>query len=516
MTRGDGGLTRRTLSGLFWTAWGKGAYTALKLLVLAVMARLLSPADFGVVSAALVVIGFSTIFSHLGLGPALVQRAELEPRHLDTAFTTSLLFGTLLAVLIWLGAPAAAQALRIERVEPVLRALAWVFPLQGLAVAAESRLRRELRFQWLANLEVVTYGIGYGVVGIGLALAGWGVWALVTGQIAQTVLRSGVLLFKQPPRWRHLFELRAFRELMYFGGGFTVAKAANYLALQADNLVVGRFLGPQALGFYGRAYSLMAAPAQSFGTVLDQVLFPTLARIQHDPERLGTAYRRGVVLLGLITLAPSAALILLGPEVVAVILGPGWAPTVAPFQILAIGMLFRTSYKMSDSIARSTGAVYRRAWRQIAYAALVIVGAWVGQQWGIAGVAWGTLGALTVNFLLMAELGLEIGGMTWMEFWRAHVPALRLTVATFPFVWATTAALRRSELPAPLVLAVALAAGAVSALLLCRRAPNAFLGADGQWILNQLRGFRPGSRGRAPYTGKQPAYGDGNAPAAVP
>ena len=129
-------LTQRTITGMAWAAWGKGAYTVLQLGVLAIMARLITPAEFGVVSAAILVIGFSTVFSQLGLGPALVQRADLEQRHLDTAFSTSVLFGLLLGTIIWLGAPAAAGFLRMGEVRPVLRVLAGLFPLQGFSVAA--------------------------------------------------------------------------------------------------------------------------------------------------------------------------------------------------------------------------------------------------------------------------------------------------------------------------------------------------------------------------------------------
>lgn len=491
MKGGEGGLTRRTISGMFWAAWGKGAHAALQLLVLGIMARLVSASDFGVVSAALVVIGFSAIFSHIGLGPALVQRPQLEQRHLDTAFTTSVLFGLLLGAIVWIAAPAAAAALQIPDVQPVLRTLALVFPLQGLGVAADSLLRRDLRFRWLANLDVATYGLGYGGVGIGLALAGAGVWALVAGYMAQALLRNAILLVKQPPQWRRPFDLAAFRELLHFGGGFTLARAANYLAVQGDNLVVGRFLGPQALGFYGRAYSLMSAPAYGFGTVLDQVLFPAMAKVQHQPDRLAGAYRRGVALIALLTLPSSAALILLAPEFIAVVLGREWTAAIAPFQILTIGMLFRTSYKMSDSLARSTGAVYRRAWRQVWYAAFVVLGAWIGQHWGIAGVAWGALAALTFNFLVMAELSLNVAGSTWATFWRAHVPAVWLTIASFPVVWATAALLRGGSLPPLVVLGVSLALCGATQLVLCLRAPDVFLGKDGRWVLEKLRTFLP-------------------------
>jgi PST family polysaccharide transporter len=462
------------------------------------MARLVSATDFGIVSAALVVIGFSAIFSQLGFGPALVQRPQLEQRHLDTAFTSSVLFGLLLGTIIWIGAPAAAEFLRIESVRPVLRTLAWVFPLQGLGVAADSLLRRELHFRWLANLEVATYGLGYGVVGIGLALAGAGVWALVGGYMAQALLRSAILFVKRPPRWRQPFDRAAFRELLYFGGGFTVSRIANYVAVQGDNLVVGRFLGPQALGFYGRAYSLMSAPAYGFGQVLDQVLFPAMAKVQHDPQRLAAAYRRGVALIALLTLAPSAALILLAPEFIAVVLGPRWSPTVAPFQILTIGMLFRASYKVSDSLARSTGAVYRRAWRQILYASLVVLGAWIGQHWGVAGVAWGALAALTVNFLMMAELSLSVADIDWATFWRAHVPAVRMTMASLPIVGGTAALLRHWSLPPLAILVVTAVVAGAAVLALCNRAPGLFLGADGLWVLEALRGFLPQRLRREP------------------
>ena len=469
--------------------YGKVAFAILQLIILGVLARLLTPADFGVVSAAAVVIGFSAVVSQLGLGPALVQRSELEPKHIETAFAASVVLGLGLGAIIWLGASVAATFLRMPGIAPVLHVLAWVFPLQGLQTVASSLMSRELRFQWLANLDVVTYAIGYGVVGVAGALLGWGVWALVAAQMAQTILKTIVLLTQYPPRFRDFADRGAFADLMYFGGGFTVARIANYVALYGDNMTVGRFLGPTALGYYGRAYSLMSAPAYGFGAVLDAVLFPAMAKVQHDPPRLSAAFRRGVALIALLVLMPSATIILLAPELIHVALGARWAAVVPPFQILAIGMLFRTSYKMSDSITRSTGAVYRRAWRQVLYAALVVVGAWIGQHWGISGVAWGTLGALTVNFVLMAELGLDVGHLTWLEFWKAHQPAVYLTVVTFPPILLATVLLRHWELPAVVTLFAVSVVAVASALLCLVRAPTVFLGADGQWMLDTMRSF---------------------------
>jgi PST family polysaccharide transporter len=480
-----------------WMSYGKAAYFVLQLVVLGVLARLITPTEFGVVSAAMVVIGFSAIVSQLGLGPALVQRPVLERRHIDTAYTFSFLFGLCLGAMLWLAAPAAGTFMHMPEVTSVLRALAWVFPLNGLSTVGQSLLSRELHFSWLANLDVVSYGIGFGIVGIVTALLGWGVWALVAAQVGQSLGRTAVLLWKHPPRLRLILDGPAFRDLAYFGGGFTAARIANYVAVNGEKLVAGRVLGAAQLGYYGRAYSLMSAPAYAFGTVLDQVLFPAMARVQDDPPRLAAAYRRGVALIALLVLPASVAIILLAPEVIRVALGPKWEAVVAPFQVLGIGMLFRTSYKMSDSISRSTGAVYRRAWRQFLYALLVLVGAWVGTRWGIVGVSWGALLALSVNFFVMASLGLRVAGLSWREFWVAHQPAVLLTVVSFPLVWAATVGLRELHLPALVVLGAVATVLVGTCALLIWRAPTLFLGTDGQWMAGTLRSFLQKMRGRS-------------------
>lgn len=493
-------LTHQTLSGLLWTFYGKGAYALLQIAILAILARLVSPADFGVVSAALIVIGLSTIMSQVGLAPALVQREALERRHIDSAFFASLLLGLLLGVTIWVAAPLVSGFFRIGGVTPVLRALAWLFPLQGLATVAESLVKRELRFRWLANVDVISYGAGYGLVGIPAALLGWGVWALVAGQLAHNTFKTAILLYGKPPHLSSPVDFGALRDLMYFSGGFTVAKIANQAAQQGEKIVVGRFLGATQLGYYGRAYNLMSAPAAGIGTVLDAVLFPVMARVQSESQRLAVAYRRGMALITLVVLPPSAVLVLLAPEVVRVVLGPRWTPVIAPFQILGAGMLFRTSSKLGDSLTRATGAVYRRAWRQIVYALMVVGGAIVGQRWGIAGVAWFVVGALTVNFLLMAQLSLSEAAMPWSRLWLAQLPAALLTLASLPLVWGLAAALRHWGMPAVVTLTTGGALMLATCLLLAFAFPRVFLGPDGLWMLDTMRGYarRLVSRGGTP------------------
>jgi PST family polysaccharide transporter len=364
VTRGERGLTRQAVGNMAWVAWGSGATALLKILVLVVLTRLLTPADFGLVSAALVVIAFSLNFSQLGLGPALIQRPGLEPRHVSSAFYASVGLGLLVGASIWFAAPLIAQFFRMEHLTPVVRGLAFVFPIVGLATVPESLLQRDLRFRALANRDVVAYGVGYGVIGVGMALLGWGVWALVMAQVSQVLVRTIILMRLSPtliparPTWR------SFVELMEYGVGQSMSRVGVILANQVDNLVVGRWLGAVRLGEYSRAYQLMSVPTGLLGDVLDKVLFPTMARVQDDPRRLAAAFLQGTGLLALVTLPVGVVAAIVAPELVSVAFGPRWAGLVAPFQVLALGMMFRVCYRMSDSLSRATGKVYRRAWRQ--------------------------------------------------------------------------------------------------------------------------------------------------------
>ncbi len=477
-------------------AWGGGASALLKVAVLVLLTRLLSPDDFGMVGAALIVVGFSLVLSDLGLGPALVQRPVLEPRHVSTAFAGSVVLGLSMAGVVWLSAPAFAEFFRMPGLEPVVAVLAWVFPVKGLSGVAENLARRELRFRWLANVEIISYGVGYGLVGVLLAWLGAGVWALVFAQFAYAVLKAGILLWTIPPILRPAPQWAAFRDLLAFGAGNSAAQLGVLCANQADNFVVGRWLGAGALGLYSRAYQLMALPTAQFGSVLDYVLFPAMSKVQHDPRRLSLAYLRGTALLSLVMLPAGVVLWVLGPDLIRVLFGERWMPMAPAFQLLALGMMFRTSYRMSDSIARATGAVYRRAWRQWVYAGLVFLGALVGQRWGVTGVAAGVLGALFVNFLLMAQLGLSVGHIPWASFGRTQVPALRLAAVLALVTWAAVTLLRQADAPALARLATGGAVALGAAALLTWRFPGPLLGEPGIWMLGLVRtrmaqGFRP-------------------------
>jgi PST family polysaccharide transporter len=469
---------------MFWTFSGTSVQVGVQLLATMALARLLTPAEFGLMAAATVVIGFSQIVSQVGVGPAIIQRRELNPTHVRVAVTMSGILGVLLGAIVWFGSPLIAAFYRMPEVEPVLRVVAFLFPLDGLNTVAKSLLTRELRFRLYIALDVTAYVLGYALVGVVLAWYGYGVWALVSANVAQVAVRAIAMYLATRHSVRPSLNLRAARDLLSFGFGHSMAQIGTALSQQGDNLVVGRWLGPSALGIYGRAYHLMVLPASAFGRIINRVLFPVMSQVQDERDRLANAYERALAIVAFISLPLSAFLWVVAPEFIAVVLGPAWGDVVLPFRLFTISLLFRMSSKISDACTKAAGEVYHRALLQYVYAAMVVVGAIIGQRWGVGGVAVAVSIAMGLNWLTMGRLGLSVTGLSWLRFARAQVPATLLAAVVGAPAAVVTHWARAADLGTiPVLIVAGLAAVAVT-LMASRLHPELFLGSHGIWAVS--------------------------------
>jgi PST family polysaccharide transporter len=482
--------TGKILNGLFWVTCSRGSQTLMQFLVIIILARLVSPAEFGIVTAAMIIIGFSEIITELGIGTAIVQRKSLNEQHLNTGYIVSFTLAIVSGIIVFVLAPYVALFFGSSQMEPVLKVLALLFLLRGIGTIGESLAQREMRFRWLASRDVFSFGAGYFVFGVIPALLGYGVWALVSANLATAALKSTLLLISYPPKSLK-FRTQAFWELFTFGGGHTIARIANFAALRADNFIVGRFLGMAALGIYGRAYQLTGLPASVFGQILDKVLFPSMAKMQDRKEKLAAIYLRGASLIAMLTLPASVCGFIAAPEIINVVLGEDWTAVILPFRILLLGLLMRSGYKLSDLLAKATGAVYRRAWRHGLYALTVILGGWIGQFWGIPGVAVGVLTAVTLNFLLMTQLSLSLTEKGWADFAAVFVRPAFLTATYFLVIYPAIYVFRHLGLHDISLLAGTATVSVIFAFSVVKLAPNTLLGSHGLWLLNTLGSYLP-------------------------
>ncbi|HEX9821822.1 MAG TPA: lipopolysaccharide biosynthesis protein [Methylomirabilota bacterium] len=483
------GLTLRTLRSMVWTGGGLAAETALQAVVVMVLARLLTPPDFGLVSVALVVTGFVGSFGELGLIPALIQRENLQPAHIRTAFTGGLAFALLMVAALWVLSQPVARLFAMPALDSMLCVLALSPLLRAWGSVPFALLQRAMRFREISLASVLSYLVGFGVVGVAAATAGGGAWSLVAAHLTQVFVHSLTVYLAWPVSHRLGVDRQALRDLLAYGGGISVARLANHVATRGDNMIVGHALGPTALGLYGPAYHLMALPADLFQRLVHTVLFPAISRLQTEPRRLAAVYRRGLAVTGLVVLPATLLAILLAPEVVEVLLGPRWSGVTAPLQILAAGMFFRVGYKISGVVVKATGAVNRFAVRQIPYPIMVVSFAWVGTGWGIDGVAVGVVAALSVHYLLLTTLAMRVAGLTVRDYLGAHRSALLLAAAVSGQAWIAVAIVRALQLPGWATLAAVGLSTSLTVAALIRWLPTPVLGTEGIWFRRSLASF---------------------------
>lgn len=461
-------LGPRARSALGWQLLAQGTTTGVQMVVNIILARLLMPSDFGILGIATMMIGLVGIFHTLGLPQALIQRREVHPVHLASAFWGTLLMGLLLWGLMMAIAPAVGAFFAEPRMVSVLRVTALCFLIAPFGAVPRATLQRVLdgRRPFYATLAGTVVG---GVVGVGMALAGYGYWSLVGTQLAASLVGTvGIcaLAGYVPPLSP---TLRGVKDLYVFGVGFTGVGLFNHVADQADYFVVGRWLGTAELGLYTRAFTLISQPLGMVSATLTPVLFPTFSRIQDDPARARALLAR--VLTGIATFTfPALALFgVTAPELIPLVFGRQWSGAVVPAQILAAAGMIRTVANPGGAVIKAFGRVYGEAWAHAGCAAVVAVAAVLGSRWGITGVSWGVLLATCLFVLGIGSLVAKSCGFGATDYGRALTrPALiaaAVLAGTLPLSWVLRSHSVAEAVTLALTVTLGLAIGA-SALLL--------------------------------------------------
>lgn len=432
-------LTDKAIHGFMWLFASSGVQSISQLVVTSILARLLSPSDFGVVAAAMVVVFFAEFLYEMGVGPAIVQKEKIEPIHINVSYTFSVLSGVFLAVIFYLYLNRyIALFFEFESLESILDALIWIFPLRTISQISYSLLQRELQFRSIAGSDAISYIIGFGLVGVSLAYLDFGVWSLVWANIVQAVIYSLFLMTVKPHSIKFAFNWKALKELLTYGTGFTISQIFNFIARKADYVIIGKLLGAASLGIYSKAYALMNGPNNLIGKVITTILFSIFSRKQDKAHLFADSFRKIYSILFIACLPTSFLLFLLSPEIIYLLLGSQWTDAILPFQILTLGMTLRIAYKIGGSFSKSIGKVYSNALVQVVYSILIALASLLGAKWGIEGVCVGITLALFINLLMHVGVSIRYTNFTWLAFITSWIPGCVLTLLVGPIVFFVT------------------------------------------------------------------------------
>jgi O-antigen/teichoic acid export membrane protein len=374
------------MRGLAWKATSQIVGQGARLLVAVLLARLLTPREFGLAGMVLVFSSLVLVFSDLALGAALVQRKELSEEQRCTAFWTSVAAGALFtAVGILLSGPI-ASFYREDDVQPLLMALSSVFLIASLATTHEALLVRAMEFR-AVELRVMIGLVAGAAAGVAVAARGGGAWAIIAQQIATAIVTTTLIVIRSPWRPKLRFSREALRDLGGFSSFVLGHRFLYYVHRNADNLLIGRVLGAAALGVYALAYNVMLIPFSRIAGPVQQVLFPAFSRLQDQPERIAALWIRATRLVGAISIPALCGLVVVAPDFVSVIFGDSWAAAVPLIQVLAWVGLLQSLQTLNTEILQARDRTSTIFAYSVVFFCAHLTAFVVGLQWGVRGVA---------------------------------------------------------------------------------------------------------------------------------
>jgi O-antigen/teichoic acid export membrane protein len=333
---------KKLASGVGWGTVSVITITVFQLVFMAVMARLLEPADFGLVAIANVSLRFFSYFAQMGIAPALIQKPTLDDGDVRAALALSLGVSTFFFLLALASAGMIQNFFEMQSLGLVVQIMAFNFVIVGFSSVTLGLMRRNTKFKALAIVEIISYVCGYGLVGLSAAYYGAGVWALVAAFMTQTGVTALISysIARHPIGVRHTSEQR--KHFVSFGGRYSLIGFIEFLSSNIDALIIGKLMGATPAGYYNRALLLANLPVQQPANVLTKALFPIMSSMGNQHDKQSTSFQLSTLLIGSYAFAVGIGIYIAAPEIVRVLLGEKWLDAIPILQILAwsVGPLY--------------------------------------------------------------------------------------------------------------------------------------------------------------------------------
>lgn len=329
-------LKKKTVSGMIWSALQRFGTMGISFVSNIVLARLLTPDDYGCIGMLAIFITVSNTFVDGGFGSALIQKKEPTQKDYSTIFWLNLFMSVVIYGILYISAPAVSRFYDIPLLSSVLRVQGIVLIIDALNIVQTNQLRKSINFKRLAVIYIASQIVG-AVCAIVLAYMGWGVWALVAQQIIASSITSVILWVMN--RWlpQLCFSFDSFKQLFSFGGFILASNLINTFCNNVQGLLIGKFFNPAILGYYTQAYKLEDVASHSISSVVEQVAYPVFSKVQSDNDGLKNVIYRLILSIAYVTFPMMLILVLIAEPLIGLLYGEKWLPSVPYFQIICIG-----------------------------------------------------------------------------------------------------------------------------------------------------------------------------------
>lgn len=347
-------IKRQLFSGVFYTALAKYSGIVISLVVAGILARLLSPDDFGIVAVATVIIAFFGLFTDMGVSPAIVQRKSLTREELSALFSFTVWTGIAVSLLFFAASWLIADYYESEILRALCQPLSVNLFFASATIVPGALFYRNKEFKFIAIRGFVIQ-LAAGAAAVTAALCGAGLYALIINPIISSVLIFVISYRRYPQRLRFTLGLTALRKIFAYSAYQFLFNVINYFSRNLDKLLIGKYMSMSDLGYYEKSYRLMTLPLQNITQVITPVMHPVLSDFQNDKTKLALSYERIVRFLAFIGLPLGTLLFFTAEEVTLIVFGDQWLPSVPVFRILSLSVGIQIILSSSGSIFQAAG-----------------------------------------------------------------------------------------------------------------------------------------------------------------
>lgn len=443
-----------TRSQLYWNTLLKIPTQGIAFALSIIVARLLTPADFGILSVATMLIGYANLFTDFGLSSAIVQQQIHDDDTLRSVFTFNLVVSAILALAFALASGLIAEFFRSPESRAVTVVMSSIFVITSFSAVPRAVLRRDVDFKSLSLVDSAS-ALTAGVVSLSLALAGFRYWSLAWGQLVPAVLFTVYLCFRT--RWLPAirFRLNSIRGLLNFGAWNLLRTQLDAALSQVDKVIVGRWSGMVALGYYDKAKSICSVSSDSLIASLSTVLFSSFSQRQDDRDDVRDLLKKGLTMYSVVSFPLYIGLALVANYFVIGLLGHKWQAMAAPLQVVSLSFAIGSIGGLLGNVDVAIGKYRAYTVRSVISGCVFLALCILLRKHGAMGVSIALLLRAVVSVALALELTVASTDVTWPEVWRGLRPAAVATAIMSAATW-----LLSHALPAPTIANLLLLSGA--------------------------------------------------------
>lgn len=390
------GLKRDFASGVFYTAVAKYSGLIVQILITAVLARLLSPSDFGVVAIATILIQLFNTVSEAGIGPAIIQKKDLTKKEIESIFTITIIIGIILSFLFYFSSSIIANYYNNQELKPICQWLSLLVFFSSADIVTNSLLLKQKKFK-VISIRTITIQIVTGILSIYTAYIGWGAYALILSAISSKILIFIANYWLNPilPK----FKFRVITKIVSYSSFQFCFNLVNYFSRNADKLIVGKFIGMSQLGYYEKSYRLMMLPLSNITYVLTPVIHPVFSELQNDRDKLFQNYAKLLEIISLIAFPITVFLFFNAKELVLIFFGAQWEASVLPFKILALTAATQVLHATCGGVFQAIDDT-KGLFLSSLYTAVIMIGGFL-----VSALMFKTIVAVSYSFLITCTLG---------------------------------------------------------------------------------------------------------------